>query len=318
MNAMNGIHLSPRVRVAVVLAISAKLGMTALARPVAVNWGGDYVTSTQDLNGGSTASQVIVQPVDLDGDGLDDSRVGRYFSTGTVFNPTANYGGLGGLSETFSGGAMSDWKNDITPDKWAEMHIQNQGPNDMISFRIQQGPHQQRMHLSLFWDQPTFLTGNAPITFNNDAVDGMSVSVSNADESMKDATGRWLVRQGGIFYLSQASFTPENGVYSITGSALNSTLWAPWNPLGSSPAGSDLDFGGTTPAPSFTGLVLSEVTAVGFHFEHDGYHDAFNVSIYGFNVNGQPIPEPGTWAAGIALLGGVGSVCYRRFRRAQA
>lgn len=324
MKTMRGFGMSRQLRVAVLVATTAKLGMTVLARPVTVNWGGNYVTSTQDLNGGSTASQVIVQPVDLDNDGSDDSRVGRYFSTGTVFNPTANYGGLGGLSETFSGGAMSDWLNDTTPDKWAEMHIQNQGPNDMISFRIQQGGHQQRMHVSLFWDQATFLSGNAPITFANDASVGMSISIANADESMQDATGRWLIRQGGTFYLSNATFTPQNNTpgssvsYDISGAALNSTTWAVWNPLGSSPSGSDLDFAGTVPAPSFTSLVLSEVTAVGFHIEHDSYHDAFNFSIDGFNVNGQPIPEPGTWAAGIALLGGVGTVCYRRYRRARA
>ncbi len=208
---------------------------------------------------------------------------------------------------------MADNLNHLVPDAIQQMQVQNQGPNDMISFQVQQGTDPHSIHLSLFWDQTDFLTGNSPLYFDN--TDSIDLHITNSDQAQVDATGRWLVRQGGVFYLSDATttFVPSNGTYSISGASLNAAQWAVWNPLSTSPSGTDMDFLGKS--PTFGSLALTDVTGVGFFIEHDAFRDAYNFSVDSFSVTAQQVPEAGTWAAGISLCVLAMGVGIRRLRR---
>lgn len=305
------------IRIARRMVLAAALAVIPLqvSAQLAVNWGGNYVDSTQNLQGFDT--QVNYFPIDLDGDTVaDDHRVGRPFSATTPFSPAANYSGT---SATFYGGFMSDGYNyGADPNHVVDqMALQNQGPNDQISFQIQQGNHQHIMHLFLYWDQADFLTGNAPISFGDDGF--MSVTTVNSDQAQKDELGRWLIRQNGTFYLSEATFVigVSQNTHTISGAQLNDTRWVAYDPTQSTPGfanseGTDLhvDFGSATFAP----LTLSAVSAVGFFFDHDTPRDNYNVSIDAFAV---AVPEAGTVAAGVGLLAVVaGGFVRRRIGRA--
>jgi hypothetical protein len=102
-----------------------------------VNWGGDYVSTTQDLQGKNA-----------DTSGLT---TGRNFSTTTPMNPTSGYSGVSG---TFYGGAATAFPSVVgsTPG-WDLFEVQNQGPNDMLNFQIKQGTQQHDMHYVQYWDK---------------------------------------------------------------------------------------------------------------------------------------------------------------------
>lgn len=268
----------------------------ASAQGFLVNWGGNYVSASTDLN-------------NKNADTVGNSQ-GTNFSTSTVLSPTAGYSGTSG---TFYGGGVVNLSTGSTLG-WSDFQIQNQGSNDMIDFGIQHGNDQHTFSTALVWLKNDFL--NTPNSIAFDAASQFAVTLTNAATSaMNNAQARWLVRDGSTIYLSQVFFAPTDGSYSYSPyiDGTSDGNWAVYTPSGLS-----MNFDQTG---AFNSHKFTDITAVGIYFESDVHENTgqpYRWSIPGFSVTAA-VPEPasllmlGAVAAGAA---GYGVVQYRRRRRA--
>ncbi|MDD2798036.1 MAG: SUMF1/EgtB/PvdO family nonheme iron enzyme [Bacteroidales bacterium] len=120
-----------------------------------------------------------------------------------------------------------------------------------------------------FWDKADFLNGGNTNTVTFDA--NSTISFSNFRLSTQFLDGRWVVRDGTQFYISEAKFgtTTTGGLTSITGRStqiLNptTTKWAEYNPV----APYDIRFKNPSTA-TFSDHVFTNVTAVGAYVARD-------------------------------------------------
>lgn len=220
-------------------------------------------------------------------------------------NPISGYSGVSG---TFYGGAATAFPSVVgsTPG-WNLFEVQNQGSNDMLNFQITQGTQQHDMHYVQYWDKSDFLATTAAVTFTN--ASQFSITITNANSSMNDAVGYWLVREGSSFFLSQATFTPANGTYTYNPyvSAVSDGSWAPY-----SPSGLNIDFNQGT--ATFSTQKFADITGVGFYLEHDVHLDNFAWAIPGFSVTAA-VPEPQSIIMLSSVVAGIGGYLgYRRVR----
>jgi hypothetical protein len=259
-----------------------------------VNWGGDYVSNTQDLQGKNSAS--------------NSTQAGRDFSASTPMNPTSGYSGT---SAAFYGGAVMS-QTAHAPVGWSIFAVENQGPTDQIHLRVQDNDP-LNMHYVMYWDKADFLAPwNAqPVQFTT--LSRFDLTIHNNNSHMEDAVGRWLVRDGSTFYLSEATFQFPQGNGTVTPSLTFASDTDDGNWAVYSPSGLNIDFNGT----SFTAQNFADVTAVGFYVEHDDRtHNNLDWHVSGFSM--ATVPEP-TSAALLALGGGLlaGRSWYARRRPRQ-
>jgi len=124
-----------------------------------------------------------------------------------------------------------------------------------------------------FWNKADFLNGGSAVDNKVTFDANSSISVSNFRLSTNFPVGRWVVRDGNQFYISEAKFGTTQ--YSATESFTitkystqslhpNSTNWALYNPV----APYDVRFKNPESA-TYTSHTFTDITAVGFYVARD-------------------------------------------------
>lgn len=121
------------------------------------------------------------------------------------------------------------------------------------------------------------------------------------------ATGRWVVKDGGTYYISNATFAPAPGSPggTVTLSGPNaSTTWATYSP--STAGGTVLNF--NQGAAVFAPHEFTNVTGAGLYFENDSFTGgtAPQMDVLKFSVTA--VPEPGS----LGLVAAAGLLARRR------
>lgn len=137
-----------------------------------------------------------------------------------------------------------------------------------------------------FWQKQDFLNGGDAYVVRFDSNSTISVYISRYWGGVN--AGRWLVREGGQFYLSQATFAGRTNQYDMSttnrvddpGDGANnplirathtlaplSTLWTPYHPGAAPGTNDDYDIAFNADTATFSAVSFSNVTAVGFLVE---------------------------------------------------
>jgi formylglycine-generating enzyme required for sulfatase activity len=137
-----------------------------------------------------------------------------------------------------------------------------------------------------FWQKQDFLNGGDDHVVRFDTNSLIAVHISRYWGGVN--AGRWLVRQGGQFYLSQSTFGGKTNQYDLTttsrpgdpGDGANNpvvrtthvlhphtTLWSPYNPGPAPGTNDDFEIGFNPDTATFSALTLTNITAVGFFIE---------------------------------------------------
>lgn len=326
------------------------------AQNIVVGWGGESAPSTVPLNG--WASQVVfandgtynANPSSRTGrlgaanvDAIStDAIVGRPFSESIQFSPTSGYTG-----QKFYGGAMA---NIITPGVTVptidDLQIRSGGV-DYLDFRFQLSSKLHDSRIAIFFDKADFLAGgNTPgnyVQFGANSSLSMKVGNSSSQQAQNDGELRWIVREGGQWWISAANANGDPNIKSKdggnntnpiqNGNTLTSTVangelryWAQYNPasggglvnMNFEPAYTSR-FVITNPASVFnrdlnTNPFLN-IDAIGFYIEGDQFASnvfQFELESITFNM-AITVPEPGTFVM-IGLMG-VGYISLRNQRR---
>ncbi|HOX39155.1 MAG TPA: PEP-CTERM sorting domain-containing protein [Candidatus Brocadiia bacterium] len=265
-----------------------------------VNWGGDYVTASQNLQ---TLNPDSINGLDLDGDlANDDARTGRNYNRTSTYSPGSNYSGTSGV---FSGGASVGQLDVATSAGLSTARIWQAGvPGDSIEFQRGATTVASQIHAVVLWDQDNFLGVGPSSHLSIDATSSFSISITSVLGS--DWQGRWLVEEGGQLYLSETTFNPgANGTYDLTFGDTNDGNWAAYNPSG---LALNFDQSGAT----YSARNFSDITAVGFYVERDSFAtNASRTRVTNFSATLQT-PEPGS----LALLGlGAAILALRRRKK---
>lgn len=260
------------------------------AQSYLVNWGGQYVTASTDLNNKNANTSGNTR--------------GTNFSLSTVLSPTAGYSGT---SATFYGGGATTLVSG-TSLGWQDFRIQNQGSADMIDFTVNSGVDQHTMSVALVWQKPDFLTSTATVIF--DPSSQLRTVINNASTGpMSDAQARWLVMDGGTMYLSQVVFAPTAGTYTYNPfvDGFSDGSWAPYTPSG-------LNTNFDQVAATFGTHKFTDISGVGIYFEHDVPRENMHWSIEGFSATAA-VPEPATVFLLGSVVAGAAGFQFNRYRR---
>lgn len=306
------------------LAPLALLGATGLhATVTAVNWGGNYVSATQNLQGDTTIhagsdaygdpyTQTGVDIINGTGDAydndalLDDSVRGRFYSSVTAFNPGSPGYNTAATSAIFYGGATTFSKNDTHVDGFTELDVLNQGSNDSIHFHTDSGTDDHTMHALLFWKKENFLNGaNLQSNLSFDTLSNFSLTtgqVSNGNAGSQDMMLRWAVQSGGTWHLSSSAniLTPNN---TFTDNVF-ATTWAIYDPTAN-----NMNFHQDAASFTIASSALNDITALGFYLDHDRATGQPHMHVEHFSSS--VVPEPGR---AMLLCFGLGSLLLRRRR----
>jgi hypothetical protein len=137
-----------------------------------------------------------------------------------------------------------------------------------------------------------FLAGASGISF--DATSSLSLTTGGQGGGLDI---RWLVRDGGTYYISSTTFASSAGTTTSLVDP-NSITWAVYDP-----SGAYLNLNQTT--ATFSAHTFTNITAAGVYFEDDTVTgDTSSIDILKFAVNA--VPEPGTaiiFGAGFGFLG---------------
>ncbi len=296
------------VVIALALLTLASEDSCSVQADLVVNWGGGYVAND---------AQNLAGNILLGNDGVNGYS-GTAFSASTPFSPPVS-GAYTGSSARFYGGAILVHENDISSgDAFENARIKNQGGNDSVQLKATQSGHNHSMHANFLWNQPDFLTGNNPVTFNASTTASVTLGQSST-ETLNNASLRLLVRDlANNYWLSEHFFTglSNNGTYVWDSSnqgfaASTDGKWAAYDPtkeLAMLGAGTDLHFDlGTA---TFVDKHFTGVNGIGFLFEQDNFHNNLEFHWENFSVNAVPEPN-GILTFVIALVTGLS----RRARR---
>lgn len=307
---------------AVCLVQALVLAVSVHAATVLVDWGGNYVSSTEMYS--NTEFPTDFRAETLSGQGYSTVRGPVLGYSGTVANltPGGGYTAPSGKSSTFYGGwSASSGTGPAVPGGAS-------GTQSGLSSRsvLQNGaggqPGEDIMYLALDTPAPAFR--GLFVFEKNDFLNGMDAGTVAFDASSElSFTGlvggyrpilRWVVLDGSTWYISDASFT-GTGSFLFWGAAVSSTLsdpnsqlWASYVPIESDSAGPYLY--NAAPASGYAAHSFSNVQAVGVYFDSYGVSVTdgtfTNVGLQNFSVTGVAVPEPSTLAfaaIGIAVIG---------------
>jgi PKD repeat protein len=213
-----------------------------------MNYGGpgvSYTTGTLSLRDGPTVNSA---PLDLDGDGKDDSERGYPFSTSVRLSPTTGYTGL-----PFYGGFRSRVLNSWT---------QSFGDNGLTGTEVRLRPivtagAPVAVHGLIYFDKadlPGLLPG-----------DKLSFSLLSSLYANTGGMGRWVVRQQGVFFVSEVTITSSTSLNFA--SDTDDGRWATYDPA------ADLNFDSATAL--FESRNFDDISAVGFLIDSDAYSTSF-------------------------------------------
>jgi hypothetical protein len=258
--------------------VSVGIAPPAAGNTTVVHWFGNYVST----NVAMIASQTL-NDQDLDGDGNPWDAYRRIpWSTTTALTPTANYAGS---SSRFYGGinlrafGTSSTTKAALP-SIADGFVQNHGgststsaspvpTDDAFGFRFQSA-FNVGWNFAAVWLKPDFLNGgDGPnnVTFGAGSRLELSVGDVGANTNLRwDAvqTGRWLVRDGSQWYVSQTATSNGSSDKLLTFSiATNDGLWAPVDPATAPNLNLDLA------AAIYAAQNFINITGIGFYLEND-------------------------------------------------
>ncbi|MBX3421123.1 MAG: PEP-CTERM sorting domain-containing protein [Pirellulaceae bacterium] len=288
------------------LAFLASVGLGTIGRAdlIAVEWGGNYVSSAQnyaDHNPLNTSGGN--QYGDPDGpfpDGGGGSIAGRAYRS-TPFSPPSGYSGT---SDTFWGGGSVTSPTLPSNDGFNDLEVLNQGPNDSLHFHVDTGTHVHTFHQLIYWDKANFLNGlyaypNLKLGTGQFVIRTSQVAGHHTDQDL-----RWVVRNGSQFYVSQATVQLTNNA-TITVPYSSLTNWGLYNPTlaGGSPTAADLLSLDFNEAGAFNPQTFLNVTGLGFYIEHENATGPTHVHIEGFSATS--VPEPSSALLSLMSLMGI-------------
>jgi hypothetical protein len=256
-----------------------------------LDWGGDYVTTTQSFAGGS--GTVTFGNFDGDGD-IDDIRRTLALTTGT---PASGYSG-----PAFSAGFFVYGEDDTNANRAPTRQVVNNSAVDRMSFlwnSIPASPATDPSDVSaaaiVLFEKSTFTGG--PGTYSFDATSALRITIDNVEQM----AARFVVRDGTSYWMSNASRS-MNGTLETLNPEVNTT-WAPYNP------GSNLNF---DQSQTFVTRQFTDITAVGYYIEADLFEDINSQVQFGMNSFevDAVIPEPASLSALVSSL-----LVLRRRRR---
>ena len=264
--------------------LSALLGIAALTTlgtlpahsSTIVYWGGNLVTSSQSFS---------TKPIT--------------YNPATAINPTVGenyYPDATGGNPVF-GGAMSIAASTAT--------IENSGNSDRIAFQhgLNDGVVLSAM---VMWNSANFLTNPIEMTLQTVTIGGVRQRSSGVAQDSQEI--RLVLRQGDDYFISTAqSFNTTGATKTFS---LNSELgWFSFTPFNSGTA----TIGASVSTPSY-----DAPAAIGYYQQtrniSGNANQQIGFDITSFEVVGDAVPEPSTWA----LLGvGAAFAAWRVSRRAK-
>lgn len=264
---------------------------------VFVDWGGDYVSTSQALLPTSQTSNTLI--------GATDVRTGIYAYGGTSspITPSSGYtapvgksGALYGASYVIATGtALNDPA--ASSGTWTRQ-ILNSGASDVIQFNrgaTANVSYQAAAFVGFL--KPDFLnSGSLLPSITLDATSSLSVSTMSAI----NATYRFGVFNGGNWYISSNTSSASNTTFTLSGATLASSTWGLWNPNGPSTLMQDPGL-----VSVFDNRIADFTSIQGFGIISGFSGTSARLDVSGFSVTA--IPEPGTIAllalgAGVILL----------------
>ncbi len=240
-----------------------RVSYAAPASPVTlVDWFGNYAASGDPALRNDEIYAPAQGPMNL-GAGPNDWLAGCVLSDVTALNPASGQGYSTGMaSAVFFGGVRLEKYNGGFSFKWAEVWTGGPAnPNDELYYG---GPDPSRGWDFRYWKQNGFLNGGAAgtITFNaSSTLEVLGYRGGDGVPGNNSGNVRFVVRDGGQFWVSQDLGAPQAGTGNFTLTDPNSRGWAAYHPsapydLAFAPAGG--------PAPSFAPRTFSNVTAIGY------------------------------------------------------
>jgi len=218
----------------------------------AVNWGGNYVGSTQTFS-------------DLTG----------FSTTIPLMNTGASYSGT---SPTFYGGGHTE---NCTFNYFTlpyDTGITDEGGNDAITFSWP-GNSTTSAFGEVLWQKADFLNGASATGVAFDPNSSLSYSLALAG-----AVARFIVQDGSTYYVSNLNF----GSSTTLTDPDNSTTWATYLPT-EPPSSLPFDASGATFSPhTFTDI---QAVGYYFDSENN-FNTTYDYGVNGFSAQVQPTPEP--------------------------
>lgn len=261
-----------------------------------VYWAGDMVSANRPFRG-TTAPRTVL---DLDADGAsDDCRVEHVFSLTQPLSPPSNvYFGL-----PFYGGLRSEMLNvtNYTPADFGVLNAGVNGARDLLSQRHQPGAP-GRWHWVVFWAKPDFVNGGAATNARVRLAPNSLLRLGGVGHFENVGTGRWLVREGDAFFVSEAPLSVASGACTLvfTNAAEHGT-WAAFDPQ------ADLNFDQATAV--FLPRTFTNLTAAGFILDKDTFSTVRHwFDAQSFELLAEVVVEPAdpfaAWIAGFPTLDG--------------
>lgn len=252
------------------------------------SWGGNPVNSGTSFRDGGNVQHVV----DLSGDGESDAR-----RRGTPFREDSAV--VGGRGTTLYGGIWNTTPSEggVESNSWAEGGIGNSGVNDFFTIRIQAADTRPvAIHGAIFMNKEHFLGAAAHQAVSLAEGDRFRMLGISLFERMSPL--RWLVRDGGQFYVSEATISPGNATFTVPADN-DHGRWAPFDPAAVADS-LNFDAAGAT----FATRVFTDITAFGILIDNDIFEPArirfrFRELIFEGSLEAPPLPEDGfaAWLA---------------------
>lgn len=288
-----------------VLALAFSLVASQTRAGSYINWGGDTVSVTTNLQGDTgTYLSGSDKYGDPNGSTTGPSTVGRFFDKDTAFSPTSNYTG----PLFYGGGSVTNETG--TNEGFHELKVANQGTTDGLQWQVDSasGDHHTN-HLFIYFKQADFDPAYNSGTLSLDPGSAFALHTDQVTGSAGSGVDlRWVVQNSGQFYISQNVTSLSSNTSYLTNLA-DITGWATYAPTNASFAGLDFD-------PTFATWLtpaFSNLEGLGFYVEHEnplGATQATHVDVASFAVS---VPEPSRM---ILAAAGLISLVLRRRRHA--
>jgi hypothetical protein len=229
-----------------------------------VHWQGDFGTAGTTFKPSENSGNGTAATGDYDADGAsDDQRLSLTFSDATPLNPSFFGGVYNGSSATFYGGVYATAFNApaaLAPGQMGSVVDNSNGDRLQAAWTSPSGETSSSFDTLFYWKQADFLSGDAPATLS--ALSTFKLNITRWDAGV--GSGRWVVRSGGQFYVSQDTFS-GTGVKWLKGSTLVNEKWALYNP-----SAGNIEFNQSAAVFNVATSSLTSIDAVGFMSDADG------------------------------------------------